>query len=463
MKKLCVLVLAMACLVGALYAGGGKDGGAAGAGPAATGVIGNNLKYDLGAPVNGGRNINLEFWMASIFEPVFRELADDYMKIHPNVKINMSPLDGTASDRLQKLSIALSSGDGPDLTYYHNEWDGVLLPFVKPYPEDVLPLSVLRADFEMIDNHIQDDGKLYYFDMGVMTSGIFYNKKLWAEAGLTTGDIPKTWDQLVQVAKKLTKYDAAGNITQEGLSMNGEPLAWLLTTLSYQDGNYLFTEKNAPVVNSQSWKNNLKFIQDLFTVHKVSSTRFPTNNYEAFANGQSGMLFQWGWIGSFLKNYPDIEWGFFNLPTKTGGVPPAYERNNGEATIVVTATDNNKAAVGFDILKLFLAEDKYILSMGLLDNIVPVKKGLDKHPDIQNDLVLSEQIKIIDRTIWPGPVPGSYFTNILTYAVQEVLMNGRSIGASLDNAQRVQEKDFTEAFRTFRNRERMYEFKGEMK
>jgi multiple sugar transport system substrate-binding protein len=463
MKKSCILVLAVVCLAAALWAGGGKQDSAAGAGPAATGVIGNNLKYDLGAPVNGGRNINIEFWIASQFEPVYKALVDDYMKIHPNVKITMSPLDGNSTERLQKVSIALSSGDGPDLTYYHNEWDGVLLPFVKPYPEDILPLSVLRADFEMIDNHIQDDGKLYYFDMGVMTSGIFYNKKLWAEAGLTARDIPKTWDQLVQVAKKLTKYDAAGNITQEGLSLNGEPLAWLLTTLSYQDGNYLFNEKNMPVVNSPSWKNNLKFIQDLFTVHKVSSTRFPSNNYEAFANGQSGMLFQWGWIASFLKNYPDIDWGFFNLPTKTGGVPPAYERNNGEATMVVTAVDKNKAAVAFDILKFFLASDKYLLDMGLLDNIVPVKKGLDKDPAIQTDSVLAEQIKLIDRTIWPGPVPAPYFTNILTYAVQEVLMNGKSIDASLDNAQRVQERDFTESFKTFRSRERMYEFKSEMK
>ena len=39
---------------------------------------------------------------------------------------------------------------------------------------------------------------------------------MWAKAGLTDADIPKTWDQLAAVSQKLT---ADGHV---GLSMSGE-------------------------------------------------------------------------------------------------------------------------------------------------------------------------------------------------------------------------------------------------
>jgi len=54
-----------------------------------------------------------------------------------------------------------------------------------------------------------------------MASGIFYDKDQWAEAGLTEEDIPKTWDQLIAVAQKLTKVDDNGKMTVAGFGFNG--------------------------------------------------------------------------------------------------------------------------------------------------------------------------------------------------------------------------------------------------
>ncbi|MDR1174002.1 MAG: extracellular solute-binding protein [Treponema sp.] len=459
MKRFSMLAVLLFCGTAALFAGGGQSGrSAAPAAPAATGVVGNTLKYDLAAPVNGGRNITIEFWVNNGLLPVWQQLADDYMKVHPNVRINVTPF---GNDLLEKIAPALQTGTGPDITFYHNEWDGTVLPFASPYPEDVLPLSAIKADFNMIDAHIQADGKLYYFDMGIMTSGIFYNKKMWREAGLTEADIPASWEQLIQVAKKLTKYDNAGNITREGLSINAMQ-EFILQALSYQDGQFLFTAGNKPVVDSPVWRANLKFIQDLYNVHKVSSTRFPDGN-EAFVNEQGAMSYIWGWAGTWLSNYPNMEWGFFNLPTKTGRTPPAYDRNNGESTPAVTATRVDAKAVGFDILKFFLAHDKYLTGMAVLDGIVPVKKNLLSDPAIRNDVVLSTQTKMSDRTIWPGPLPSEYHTNIKTFAIQEVLLNGGSIDAALTNTQRVMDRDFGQAFRNLSFQERFYGYSGELK
>lgn len=51
--------------------------------------------------------------------------------------------------------------------------------------------------------------------MGYAPTSVWYNTDMWKAAGLTDKDIPTTWDQLLEVAKKLTKSDGS----QYGLAM----------------------------------------------------------------------------------------------------------------------------------------------------------------------------------------------------------------------------------------------------
>ena len=74
-----------------------------------------------------------------------------------------------------------------------------------------------------------------------MTSLIFYNADYWAEAGLTEADIPRTWDEFRELAKKLTKYDANGDIQVAGFVPNNIlGVFWL--DLHYQLGGKLYGE-----------------------------------------------------------------------------------------------------------------------------------------------------------------------------------------------------------------------------
>jgi multiple sugar transport system substrate-binding protein len=298
--------------------------------------------------------------------------------------------------------------------------------------------------------------------MGIMTSGIFYNKKIWRDAGLTEADIPITWDQLIQTAKKLTVYDRNGNITREGFSLNDNE-QFVFEALALQNGRYFLDANSRPIVNDDLWKQNLKFVQDFYTVHKTSSIQFPAG-LEALVNGQGAMTYSWGWAGSFLVNYPDLEWGFFNIPTKDGKPAPAYDRNNGDSTFAINKAASKEAqAVGFDILKYFLCNDDLLLDMDMLENMVPSKVSLKNHPVILSNVVLGAQSKIIDRTIWPGPLPDPYFQTINTYAIQAVLLNGVSIDTALAETQAMLERDLVRAFPNFKSVERQYAHADEMR
>ncbi|MFN8453683.1 MAG: extracellular solute-binding protein, partial [Anaerolineae bacterium] len=120
-------------------------------------------------------------------------------------------------DYWTKLPLNIASGAGPDLYYFHPNWtqqfvDGGL---IEAWSEaDVAELKNLCSNVELR----MIDGKLYFFDEGIMTGLIFYNKKMWKEAGLTDADIPKSWPQLIEIAKELTVTNSAGEIERAGFN-----------------------------------------------------------------------------------------------------------------------------------------------------------------------------------------------------------------------------------------------------
>lgn len=88
----------------------------------------------------------------------------------------------------KKLGMALPSGTGPDLFHMHNSFIDRFMINLKPYDPSVLPLDVLREDFNAIDESLYDDN-LYYVGLAAMSCGVFYNAQMWADAGLTDADM----------------------------------------------------------------------------------------------------------------------------------------------------------------------------------------------------------------------------------------------------------------------------------
>src|SRR5690349_20665464 len=111
-----------------------------------------------------------------------------------------------------KLQTAFASGQGPDLFIISPEdflryYNGGVLVDLTPYLEDAA-----RKDF--FDNVMETrivDGKIYGLPMEVEPMAMYYGKKAFADAGLSEADLPKTWEQLLAVAKKLTKGNQFGS------------------------------------------------------------------------------------------------------------------------------------------------------------------------------------------------------------------------------------------------------------
>lgn len=417
-------------------------------------IIGQAIQFDPNKLVNEGEPIEIEYWTWNEGDPAIG-MAEKYEEIYPNVTINV--VNNPWDDYWTKLPLTLQGEDGPAVFNIHNSQHDLLFPYLAPYD---ISLDELKEDFTSVDTHIIED-EVYYIDSVINTGNIYYNKDLWEEAGLTENDIPQTWDQFREVAKKLTKVEG-DTITQAGFNWNSETYSAIYQGLNYQEGELLFKEDGKTVnYANDTTKENLQFLLDLYEVDKVGSKDFGVDSSQSFGNGQSAMVYKWGhYINELNTNYPDINFGVFATPTPTEDVPFAYDRYNGESTPGINKNQSEEQqAIAQDFVRFLLADDEYVKSAALSLASFPTKNSLADDEEILSHPVLKAIAPRVDRLIWPGPFPATV-ESTGTAAMEDVLYNGVDIDTAVQTGQEKMESDMSDT--DFTSLESQYEFFKEL-
>lgn len=418
-------------------------------------IIGDKITFDGNKLVNEGKPVELEYWTWGEADPVIK-MASSYEEIYPNVTIKtvIQPWD----DFWTKLPLSLKGKNGPAVFNIHNSKHDLIMPYLEAYD---IPVEDIQADFTSVEPHIID-GKVYYTDSVINTGNMYYNKALWEEAGLTDADIPQTWDEFREVAKKLTKTDG-DKITQAGFNYNGETYSALYQGLNYQKGELLFSE-DGTVANYDNdvTIENTKFMLDLYEVDKVGSKDFGDDSTMSFGNGQSAIVYKWGWmVGELASKYPDIDYGVFATPTPTKDVPFAYDRFNGESTPGINKNQTpEQREVAQDFIRFILANDDYSKEAALSMASFPTKRSLASDEDILADPVLSVLAPRVERLIWPGPFPSTVETSA-KQSMEDILFNGKEIETAIKEGQEKMNQDMKNT--EFKSLEDSYLFIDEVK
>lgn len=411
--------------------------------------FGDTIKYDPSVEINGGKDITVELWEWGSDE-LFQEIIDGYTAIHPNVTINL--VNNPWEDYWTKLPLALDGENGPAIFNIHNSYHENLINYMAPLE---IPLEDLQADFTGVDAHVID-GEVYYIDYGMMTGSVYYNKDMWEAAGLTEADIPKTWDEMREVAKKLTIKEG-DTIIQAGLNFNDDFHQNYLLGLNYQLGENLFEEDGVtPKVNSDAMKQVMQMLVDMYEVDGIGSKDFGEKGADSFGQGQSAMVIQWGhYYNTLQTTWSDINFGVFEIPTFDGN-PYAYNRYNGESTFGVNKNaPEDQQAVAQDFIKYFLANDDAQVAFNLAMSTFPAKKSLADDEKILENPSLKVLAEHIDHYIWPGPMPATMETS-LKKAGQDIFFNGVDIDTALNEAQQNIIKDMKNS--DFKSVENLYAY-----
>lgn len=399
-------------------------------------VMGDHVTYDPNHLVNDGDPIELDWWLWDAPD-LFGSIAEEYEKIHPNVTIHIinNPWDGFWT----KLPLALQKGeDGPTLFNVHNSYQHLLLNYMEPYDIDV---QDLEGDFFTAKSH-EIDGKIYYMDFGIMTGAIYYNKDMWAAAGLTEEDIPKTWDEFREVAKKLTIMED-GKMVQAGFNFNGD-FENLMQGVPYQYGDTIFDETGTvPRLTQEGQIETAQMFLDFYEKDHVGDKDFGTDAAQSFGQGQSAMVYRWGHFYGYMEtNYPDINYGTFEIPTVTED-PFAYDRYNGESTpgINKNATPEQKE-VAQDFIRFYLANQEKQKELCMNYSLFPSNNALRDDKDLLKNPAIQAVSEHIDNYIWPGAMPATLGDN-LKIACQDILYNNTPVEEALQNAEDIVKVDLS--------------------
>ena len=191
-----------------------------------------------------------------------------------------------------------------------------LTPVVGSERERYVPSTLVQGTFA---------DKLYSLPLATSSQLLFYNKKLFAEAGLPepSGDPSKrmTWEDLLPVAKTLTKPD----VSQFGFAFeNTNP--YQLLPLPQSRGVQVIGPDGLTAtgyVDSQGMIDVMTWYQQLFQTHKVGPVgTFQTGiTQQMFGSGKLAMIVGGTWNLGGFANVKGLDFGVAPHPYFAGGKP----------------------------------------------------------------------------------------------------------------------------------------------
>jgi multiple sugar transport system substrate-binding protein len=392
-----------------------------GAGPVSKEIfLDQDFEYFTRTTVNRGEPISIKIWINEDWSDSYALLIEEYRKYRPNVSFEIKEFSWNSY--WIRMGTSMPAGNGPDIFHMHPLHLLDYLEYLAPLPEAYFPEAVMNDLFSGIEV-LKIDGNYYCFNLGSTTGGIFYNKKIWRDAGLGDKDIPRTWEELRTLAMRLTKRDEAGNFITEGFNFNNSADIFLMA-LQLERGQALFdTGGTRSNFNVEENIANVQFLRDL-----VFRDRVGTYSGEPpeilLGTGRAAMIFGWPWIANFLeRNYPEAEFEFFRIPNWDHSVPPAYNYNNFELSFCVNAASGEgQKNAAYDLLLFYLCNNKALLRVSDQGKLVPSKISLLEKHYADLDEVVKIQAGYLDSTDFLGIRPVS-ISNYLGTVFSANIMN----------------------------------------
>lgn len=294
--------------------------------------------------------VEIEYWQYFFDARVtaMEQLIANFEAANPGITVKMTHFP--YADYRTKVAAAIPAGEGPDVVQLFYGWlnDYVAAELIQPLPADVFPPEKIEADFFPMVAAMRAGDNYWALPTAVRSLALFYNTRLFEEAGIDGP--PETLDELVAIAKKLTKFDAAGNITQVGITagMTAQDHHWFREVLVRQMGGDPYLDDYQTVnYNSEAGMKALEFYTGLATTEKVTAFGFMDEPQAAFKAGRAGMHIDGSFRIGSLNKTRGLKWGVTELPANTDGERFNYSSYWVNAITTKAEGEKYEAAVKF--------------------------------------------------------------------------------------------------------------------
>jgi raffinose/stachyose/melibiose transport system substrate-binding protein len=354
----------------------------------------------------------------------YDQKVKEYMKAHPNVKINV---DAVLNDSYkEKIRVLVSNDDLPDV---FTSWsDSFALNLVSS--KRIMPLNdILAEDKEWSDKFIESQFSGFTFDdvtygvpFTVDGKAFFYNKDIFKKHNI---EVPKTYKEFIAVLDKL-KDEGYETPIVEGLT-NGWAISHYMGTIfqrildpevmakDFNDKTGEFTDPGY-IKGLEVFKELTKYMGDVSTAIDHEAAR------NMFASGEAPIVYMQFAEIKMVEDQKKVDFGFFDFPEIEGG--------KGDPKALTGAPEGwmlskNAPKEAVDFLKFLTSEEtahEFTKTDGQLN---AVKGAVDEE---NTSPARMEAFDIIQNASATTP----WFDNAVNIKIADIFMRG---GQSLANGQ----------------------------
>jgi multiple sugar transport system substrate-binding protein len=283
-------------------------------------------------PIYGQKTVEITFWYCMTRPQDMKsieEIVADFNKKHPYIRVKVLLVPG-AETEVTKLMTAIAAGTGPDV-YYLDRFtvaqranEGVLEPLedwlvkagvnVKELKKGFFDFAIKEATFK---------GKLYAMPWDTDDRVLYYNKKLFKEAGLDPNKPPRTIAELDAYAEKLTKIkdnviEVFGFIPWYSQGWH-YTWGWAFSGEFYNERLQRFTfGTDKRIIESFKWQKKYADKYGMATIGAFLGIFGP--EIDPFIAGKLAMKVDGSWYLTNIRDFApkDFEWGMSQIPSIDG-------------------------------------------------------------------------------------------------------------------------------------------------
>lgn len=272
---------------------------------------------------SSGKPLTVNLWhgLTGNESDTLKTFVTEFNRTHPAVQIESSFV--TFAQLVPKIQAALLAGAPPDVAIIGVASvplmieTGVLAPF-DSLAGSTSEVDGLKSDiYESVLDFVSRDGKLWTVPVGGGAMGLYYNKDLFRKAGLDPEKPPRTWQEVIEYAQRLS--DPSRN--QWGFLVHVLAGDWAMSQfipLLWQNGGEFLNAGNTRAAfNSERGVETLQFMVDM--IHKYKAAPLVQIDFvpaaTMFETGKVGMMMHMAGILGRFKDLP-FDWGTAELPSK---------------------------------------------------------------------------------------------------------------------------------------------------
>lgn len=278
------------------------------------------------------------------------------------------------------------------------------------------------------DNFYKAPKGSYGVPLDTSSMQFVYNKDLFEQAGLDPEQAPKTFDDMIQMAKTV-KEKVEG---VEGI-VCGWGEVWLLHCLATEWAiNIMGEEKFINTLKGEVPYTDPQWIEvfDLFKQLKESGvlysdivTMVNRESEDQFARGKAAISFDGSWAVNVYKQLaPELNYDFFPLPIVNKKNPAKIWGGAGASFNVNSKSKNKEQAVAFLKWLTNKEQQEYLVKE---TNNLPSAKGLEKTLDKKLQSLLDDLETATHPNIWPVE-EDSRVIEIMDKGLQQIVLGEKT-------------------------------------